>query len=496
VDSPAALTRSAAPAPPPVGRGWGPLASVLLRFAFTYWLLYTLPLILAFPGQLASLTLEHLVPRAASPEPPPWLNQGLTWLSTPGGWLNTANDWLTPRVSAALLGVTTEHPTDPSGSGDRLFAYCTAFTDLVLAVAVTVLWTAASLLWRRWRSRGRPDYDRLHAWMRLVVRFHLMYQMIVYGAIKVWCGQFPPIADGQLEVKYGDSSPMGLLWRFMQFSQPYTSATGVIEFTCGVLFICRRTTLLGALLSLGATLQVFLLNMCYDVPVKLMSGHLVLMALTLIAPDAPRLATFFVLGRPVAPRPPAPLFGRWRRVERAAVVLRTLAFGGFAALQLFDAYQDAATHGILAPEDPAVGRWVGKEFVRDGEVVPFPEQPENPPPQQFNQGKWRGGPGMPAVIRANVGPWTVTFGLEDGSGVTYRKMGKDRSEFVLTHLADGRPMGRLAVSFPEPDVMVLEGRVDGQGVRMTLRRIPPPAKKEYPLRSREFRWVQEHPFNR
>ncbi|HEY1377224.1 MAG TPA: hypothetical protein VGF55_10545, partial [Gemmataceae bacterium] len=258
----------------------------------------------------------------------------MTWVGYPARWQDQANDWLTPRVSAALLGVTVEPPTDPSGSGDRLFAYCTAFTDLALAVAVTALWTAASLLWRRWRGSGRPDYDRLHAWMRLVVRFHLMYQMIVYGAIKVWCGQFPPIVDGQLEVKYGDSSPMGLLWRFMQFSQPYTAATGIVEFTCGVLLITRRTTLLGALCSVGATLQVFLLNMCYDVPVKLMSGHLVLMALTLIAPDVPRLAAFFVLGRPVAPRPATPLFGRWLRLDRAARVLGVVAFGGFAALQL------------------------------------------------------------------------------------------------------------------------------------------------------------------
>jgi hypothetical protein len=420
----------------------------------------------------------------------------LGWLGAPSGWLDAANNWLTPRVSAALLGVTVEHPTDPSGSGDRLFAYCTAFTDLVLAVAVTVVWTIASLLWRRWRGRGRPDYDRLHAWMRLVVRFHLMYQMIVYGAIKIWCGQFPPIADLQLEAKYGDSSPMGLLWRFMQFSQPYTAATGIIEFTCGVLLVFRRTTLLGALLSFGATLQVFLLNMCFDVPVKLMSGHLLLMALTLIAPDVPRLVGFFVLGRPVAPRPATPLFGRWRRVERAAGVLLTLAFGGFAALQLFDAYTDAATHGILAPEDPALGRWVGREFIRDGQVVSFPEQPYNPPPQAFHGGNWRGGPGMPAVIRANVGPWMVTFGMEDGSGVSYRKAGRDRAELVLVQLADGKPAARLAVSIPEPDVMVLEGPLDGQDVRMRLTRIPPPPKKEYLLKSRGFRWVQEHPFNR
>ena len=103
---------------------------------------------------------------------------------------------------------------------------------------------------------------------------------------------------------------------------------------------------------------------------------------------------------------------------------------------------------------------------------------------------------MPPAIRANVFPWMVTFGLEDGSGVSYRKNGRDRTEFVLTKVADGSPAGRLAPTFPEPDIMVLEGSLDGQNVRMTFRRIPQPPKKEYQLRSRGFRWVQEHPYNR
>ncbi len=63
-------------------------------------------------------------------------------------------------------------------------------------------------------------------------------------------------------------------------------------------------------------------------------------------------------------------------------------------------------------------------------------------------------------------------------------------------MADGGPAGRLAPTFPEPDIMVLEGPLDGQTVRMTFRRIPPPPKKDYQLRSRGFRWVQEHPYNR
>jgi hypothetical protein len=220
------------------------------------------------------------------------------------------------------------------------------------------------------------------------------------------------------------------------------------------------------------------------------------MALTLIVPDVPRLARFFVLGRPIAPRSATPLFGRWRRLDLVARVLGVVVFGGFAALYLLDSYHDASAHGILAPDDPALGRWVGKEFVRDGEKISFPEQPDNPPQQQFPPGKWQGGPGMPAVIRANVGRSMVTLAFADGSGLSFRNFSRDRSELVLSTFADGTPVGKLAVTIPEPDVMVLEGPVSGQDVRITLRRIPPPPKREYLLRGRGFNWVQEHPFNR
>jgi hypothetical protein len=478
-------------------RGWGRFTAVVLRFTFTYWLLFSLQVTLGFPAQVATTAFSVARGGAAGgAEQPEWLTRTVEYVSYPELYFQRGLNWFTPRVAEGLLGVEVEPPTDFTGSGDRLYDYCICFAFLVAALAVTVLWTAAGELWRGLRTHRPPNYDRLHTLLRAVVRFQLMYSMIVYGAAKLWCSQFPPILDTQLEVKYGDSSPMGLLWRFMQFSQPYTIITGAVEFTCGLLLISRRTTLLGALCAAGAALQVWLLNMCYDVPVKLLSGHLLLMALTLIVPDVPRLFRWFVLGRAVAPRPLVPLFGGWRWFNLAAVVAYASVCVAFAGLSLLQAYQEARTRGILAPTNALSGRWVGEEFLRDGKRVPFPKQPENPPPRQVKPGKWQGGPGMPAVVRCAVGPMYVTLMFEDGSGIGYRNTSKDHSELVLVG-KDGHEAGRLAVSFPEPDTLVLEGPMEEQKVRMTLRRIVPPPKKEgYLLRSRGFHWIQETPFNR
>lgn len=472
---------------------WGRFSSIVLRFFFVYWLLYTLPLILMFPGQLLYLGLSQLSgPTTLSK---PWVTEVTKYLNYPGSWFQLAMDRFTPWVTEALLGVHVEPLTDFTGSGDRQFNYCTCFAYLVLTIVTLVAWTLGSELWRRFRTRRPPDYDLLYALMRLIVRFHLMYQMLIYGAMKVWCAQFPPIIDFQLETKYGDSSPMGLLWRFMQFSQPYTSATGIVEFICGLLLISRRTAVLGAMCSLAASLQVFLLNMCYDVPVKLMSGHLVLMSLTLLVPETKRLFPLFVLGKPARAMTLTPIFGHWKWLEWSAIGLRTGVFLAFAALTLLQEYKSATTRGILVPENPIHGRWIVKEFVRDGEKVAIPEQPANPPPQPITPSKWQGGPGMPPVIRVAIAPTNVIFMFEGGSGVNYRNADPNGSGLALANMKDGHTVGELQVSLPEPDSMVLEGALDGQQVRLKLTKVVV-VKKDYLLRSRGFQWIQDRPFNR
>ena len=484
--------------PPPPDRGWGPVARAAFRFVFAYWILYSFALFVSFPTNLLMTVYRRFAPLDPA-NPPGWLEY-VGYVNKPLEWYGEAMRWYINWSCRTFRNIDATPPTDPSGSGDRLYAYCTAFADLTLAVAVGLVWTVASELWMRLRTRRRPDYDRLNAFFRLLVRFHLMYFMIVYGSMKIWCGQFPPIADGQLEVKYGDSSPMGLLWRFMQFSQPYTSATGIIETTCGLLLVCRRTTLLGAMCSVGAMGQVFLLNMCYDVPVKLMSGHLLLMAVSLVVQDWRKLVNFFVLAKPVAAAPLPALFVKWEWFHRVGLAVRTLLYLTFIGFTLEGDYKSARETGILAPPEsrPFVGRWVGVEFERDGETVPVPEQPANPPPMQFGQSKWAGEAGMQAVIRVSIQPQfqSAAFVFADKTLVSYPfRTEADDTELVVSKPRDPEPVGRLKMSFPEPDRMVLEGPFGQQRVKMTLRRIVE-GKKEYQLKSIGFRWVQEHPFNR
>ncbi len=93
---------------------------------------------------------------------------------------------------------------------------------------------------------------------------------------------------------------MGVAWYFVGGSTAYTIFSGVMEVLGGALMVVRRTATLGALVSCTVLTNIVLLNFCYDIPVKLYSSNLLLMAIFLAAADARRLLNVFVLNRPTA----------------------------------------------------------------------------------------------------------------------------------------------------------------------------------------------------
>lgn len=93
---------------------------------------------------------------------------------------------------------------------------------------------------------------------------------------------------------FGQSSPMTLLWTLVGLSPAYQISGGVLEALSGVLLLFRRTALVGALTGFVVMANVTLLNLCFDVPVKL-GALLISFALAVtIAPDMPSLLRFFL----------------------------------------------------------------------------------------------------------------------------------------------------------------------------------------------------------
>src|SRR3954468_4855691 len=117
-------------------------------------------------------------------------------------------------------------------------------------------------------------------------------------------GQFLLPSPARYIGTYGDSNAMGLLWTLMGSSPGYQSFAGAIELSAGLLLIVPRLATFGALLASAPVTNVLVMNMAYDVQVKIFSAHLLIAAVFLLVPDLSRLWEFFVLQQSAAIRTP------------------------------------------------------------------------------------------------------------------------------------------------------------------------------------------------
>ncbi len=210
-------------------------------------------------------------------------------------------------------------PRVGTGSSDTSFDYAFMVLTLLLAAVIAAVWTYRY-------SRSWPNLER---WLRVIVRYGLAGNMLAYGMVKVLPIQFAALSTHTMAQTYGASSPSQLLWSFMGYSQPYVFIAGALELL-GALLLFRRTTLLGAIICAVLLLQVALLNLCYDVPVKLFSLHYLAASLYLIWPYRKQLIRFFCSGAASEgiqePAAALPVFaGKWRPLLKATVIAGLVA---------------------------------------------------------------------------------------------------------------------------------------------------------------------------
>lgn len=223
----------------------------------------------------------------------PW-----TWLDVIPGVGNVTQyyyqfiDWLVYAANDHIFHVR-QVLVPLNGSGDTSYAWAQLWLYLCLAIIGCITW---SLVDRKSTHYIKSDY-----WLRTFVRYFIAMQALSYGIIKLFALQmvFPNLS--QLATPLGDFLPMRLSWMFIGYSAPYQIFSGAMEVLAGVLLLNRKTLTMGLCVAVGVFANVVMLNLSYDIPVKLFSMHLLFYCLFLLAYDAKRLLQFFVLNQPVSP---------------------------------------------------------------------------------------------------------------------------------------------------------------------------------------------------
>ncbi|WP_067848296.1 DoxX family protein [Nocardia lijiangensis] len=356
-----------------------------------------------------------------------------------------------------------------SGSGDQTIIWVLIFCMLVVAAVGTVIWTVL--------DRRRTDYAVLGRWFVTFLRLCLGGQMLWYGFAKAVPIQMPYPSLTTLLEPYGNLSMTDVLWNQVGASPSYQVLLGIAEVLGGLLLFWPRTATAGAMLSLVSMAQVFVLNMTYDVPVKILSFHLMLISLVVLAPQARRLANVLVLERSSEPATQPSLF-RSVRANRIAAALQ-VALGLWtcsgAAWNAWDAWHE---YGYGAPKPALYGIWNVTEFTVDGHPLP---------PLTTEPTRWQ---------RLVFDTFATSYQRMDGTFVP-ALADVDTGARTLTMTApptapDSQPTRVATFTFerPEPGRLALRGDLGGRPVTLTLEEFD---LNEFPLRGERFHWIQEIP---
>src|SRR5579872_244281 len=378
---------------------------------------------------------------------------------------------LVPWVGEHVLRLSYKIAVFSNGSGDTTFGYVKILCYIVLAIVAATVWSFV--------DRERQSYAQCYRWVQLYVRILLGATLLSYGAAKVIPTQMPAPPLSWLLTTYGDSAPMSLLWTFMGASKTYDIVTGLMEMLAGALLFVPQLATMGALVSAAITAHIFLLNVSYDVPVKILSFHLLLMSSWLLLPETNRLVNIFILNRDVKGQAIPPFFQR-KRLDTPMFVAQLLLGVYFIVASLNSSYRVAKNIGFLAPKPPLYGIWIVDEFSVNNEASAQPDDPmrwqrvivDNNRVIVFQSvsGRWHRFVQQTDVQRKTITLWRRQSWLE-----------KDKGQ-------------EMHISFDRlpADVITLDGKLDGRQIHAKLHHVVEP---QFLLNTRGFHWINEYPFN-
>jgi hypothetical protein len=350
---------------------------------------------------------------------------------------------------------------EPDGNADGIYGHVQLFAITMLAVLAVMVWTLA--------SREPASYARLFDGLRVALRYALGYKMLWYGIFKVLLVQFSFPRLNVLRAPYGDFHPMGVLWTFMGYSSTYTIFAGAVEVVGGVALFFRRTTTLGALITGGALVNVFMLDISYDVPEKLDVLWMLAATLTVLWPDLRRLTNVLLLNIPV---PAASLIGpgqpTWMSKLGPVVKFLVIAYSVVPATFLAAKYR-----AELNARSPLYGIYKVEEFTRNGQVLP---------PLTTDTNRWA------EVIFSS--PSETRIKLMDDSWHRHDTE-SDATGSKLTLLAnEGKETNFFDCSRIGAEKLLLHGSWAGASVAVTLKRFD---ETKLPLIRSKLRWINGFP---
>lgn len=369
-------------------------------------------------------------------------------------------------LGESVFGLSENLDTVSTGSGDGVMAYLSLFLGLLVSLLATLIWSIV--------DQARSNYVKLQFWFLSTLRVLVAIFMLLYGFAKVFLIQFRTPSLTKMVQTVGEMSPMGLAWTFMGFNPIYTIFTGLLEVVAGLLLIFRPSKTLGAILTVGVMGHVAMMNLCFDIPVKIFSLHLVLMGLILLVADRKRIAGLIGRLNKVAIEPEyhpiaIPIRKTINKIKAFAIgfILLGICFFGFVIQREYRKDQNL--------RDEHYGIYEIEDFTRTSSTTL----------DTLNGDTWKYII-MERIAKANIKTkdslhaYHFIINLEEEAATVYKKDADSIApNFRISKVSDR--------------IYKLDGTIENDSISFKMKQMD---LDKFPLISTGFRWVNETPFNR
>jgi len=354
-----------------------------------------------------------------------------------------------------------------SGSGDMLAHYLYLFIFTITGVFSTVIW---SLL-----DNKRSNYIKLLYCLRVAIRYYVGITLIIYGNAKLFKTQFHEPNVHRLNETFGEASPMGLAWTFFGYSTAYNYFMGAAEVMGGMLLLFKRTTTLGALISLTVAVNIMAVTYCFDVPVKILSTALVVMCLFILAKDLDRFINFFILNREVRPASLSPFTFKSKTLSLTTKIFKYVFLG-----YLICTYTLSAAHRAIQDKNTQHVNLLGYYTVSSIKLNGKSLQRNS-----SNLLQWR------KVVISND---SVRISLEGDKHLIYAyNINIDDNKLIWFAIGAQEPTCVFVYKQTNKYDLLIQGKFDNQYISVNLQH---KNRVVTPLMSRNFHWVSDTPYNR
>ena len=385
---------------------------------------------------------------------------------------NLFETWLVQTCNTYLWKIQPEVAPVFNGSGDTSFSWALLYTYLFVALVGGIIWTIL--------DRKRPHYATLDFWLRNLVRYTASLWAFYYGIIKLFGLQMPFPNLSQLATPLGDFLPMRLSWMFIGYSFQYQFFSGLMEVLVGLFLFYRKTVTLGALMGIAVFANVVMLNLSYDIPVKIFSIELLACCLFLGARDLKRIAQFFLLNQATHPdfSYQLDLNKRWQKIARIVAKVAFLVL--FVGLPFYQSWTRYATQFEVMVQKPfAPGVYQVQTFVRNQDTIPF---------TLADSIHWKDIIFQEDGNRASVNTTDTLFRQRYRRGYFSYQVDTAKHRLTLKRMpTDTKLIMTMQYQLISPQKIRLQTVLRGDSLSMVIVR----TKRHFQLTERQFHWVSE-----